>query len=193
MDIPNHGSVCARVEGRSWIVDSSVLSNVPLPLGDELFIADDPVFTAEVEKLETGEHRLWFALPPHSSYFPCRLFIGEVSHTFYRERYELTRDRSPFNDRLYVRRNRPGEMLVLFGNSRFRRTEAGVEKTDLTEAELLRCLREEVGLSENLVEAWAACGALEASFQPPSGPPPPPITGLPPSQRGASTVPVPVQ
>ena len=49
LGVVNHASVKVRADGREWLVDSSQLTNVPLPLDDQVFVHDDPVFPAEVE------------------------------------------------------------------------------------------------------------------------------------------------
>jgi N-hydroxyarylamine O-acetyltransferase len=182
--IRNHASVRVTVDGRDWLVDSSSLTSVPLPLDEAVFVHDDPVFVAEVEKVD-GTHVVWTNTPPKMLYVPCRLQRGSVEHGDYLAGYEASRERSPFNHRLYARRNRPGELLVLVGNMRFSRTRAGLESRSLSREEVCDSLRTDIGLSEVLVDRWVAAGALEASFEPPSGPKPPHPLGLPPSLRGA--------
>jgi hypothetical protein len=116
-------------------------------------------------------------------YVPCRLLGDGVELSFYLESYEKSRERGPFNQRLYARRNLPGELLVLLGNTRFSKTKAGLASRVLSREEVCLSLRTEIGLSAALVDAWVGSGALDASFEPPSGPKPPPITRLPPSKR----------
>lgn len=195
----NHGSVRVRVDGQRWLVDSSLLYNLPLPLDRGVFVGPDPVFAIEVEPVDDGNHLVWADLPPNPEYLPCRLLAGEVTHAYCLERYEASRERSAFNQRLFARRNRSGELLVLFGSSRYSKTAAGLASCVLSRGDLLASLRDEIGISGRMIDAWVGCGGLEASMQPPSGqmPPspgqmPPPITGLPPSRRatGAATGPV---
>ncbi len=130
-----------------------------------------------------GSLILWVDVPPNSGYMPCRLLESEVTHAFYRECYESSRVRSPFNQRLYARRNRPDELLVLVGNQRFSKTRHGLSSRNLSAAELRQTLREDIGLSNRIIEDWVLSGSLEASFDAPSGPKPPPLTGEPPSKR----------
>lgn len=182
LGVSNHGSVKVRIDGREWLVDSSMLTNVPLPLGEGVFSTGDAVFAAEVERVE-GTHLIWFDMPPNTGLLPCRFGDDPATHALFGEGYEASRGRSPFNQRLYARRNLPGELLVLWGNTRFSKTAAGLTSRALSAAELRGALAAEIGLSEELIERWARCGALGASFEPPAGPPPPPITGMPPSRR----------
>lgn len=182
LGIINHASVKVRIDGADWLVDSSALTNEPLPVDGRLFVTADPVFAAEVEPVD-GTHIVWTHTPPNSAYLPCRLLVDPADHVQYASGYEASRTRSPFNQRLYVRRNHPGELVVLIGSTRFIRTAHGLESQDLSPDELRRTLAEQVGLSDTLIAEWVRCGGLAASFEPPSGPKPPPVTGLPPSRR----------
>ena len=182
LGIVNHASVKVALDGRDWVVDSSLLSNVPLPLDREVFIHDDPVFATEVEP-DSSTHVIWSHTPPNSAWLPCRLVEDHVTHAFYLARYEESRVQSPFNRRLYARRNRPGEMVVLLGNTRFSKTAGGVASRDLSPDEVCQALRLDIGLSEEVIDEWVRSGSLADSFQPPSGPRPPPVMRKPPSQR----------
>jgi arylamine N-acetyltransferase len=182
LGIVNHASVKVTIQGRDWLVDSSLLCNVPLPLNHETFVHDDPVFSAEVE-FEDATHVIWSHTPPNSTYLPCRLANGSTSLAGYLAQYEQSRERSPFKQRLYARRNRQGEMVVVVGNTRYSKTAAGVESRDLSRSELCQALHDDIGLSEQIIDEWTRAGCLNASFEPPSGPKPPPVTRKPPSQR----------
>jgi len=178
----NHASVKARVEGGDWLVDSSLLTIEPLPLGPRVFVRDDPVVPAEIEPLD-GTHVLWSHTPSYESYLPCRLLVDPADHAFYLDGYERSRERSPFNQRLYVRRNRPGELLMLVGRTRLSRTARGLASRDLTRDELVAALRDEIGLGAALLDDWVRHGGLDASLEPPAGPKPEPVTKRPPSRR----------
>ena len=180
--IVSHASVKVRVDGNDWLVDSSMLTGVPLPLTDELFISGDPVFAAEVEAVE-GTHLIWVDLPPNPAYLPCRLLVDPATHGFYVHRWEASRDRSPFNQRLYARRNFQGDMLVLNANTRLRKSAGGIDTKELNALEICESLRDEFGISGEMIDEWRKSGALDASFEPPAGPPPAPIAGVPPSRR----------
>jgi N-hydroxyarylamine O-acetyltransferase len=181
----SHASVKVRFGESDWLVDSSMLTNIPLPLGEDTFVSSDPVFSAEVEAVD-GTHVIWTDLPPNATYLPCRLLVDPAEHSFYVERWEASRERSPFNERAYARTNLGGDMLVLSANTRIRKSAGGVETAELTPQQLCESLRDEFGVSGEYVDAWRKCGALEATFQPATTPPPPPITQKRPSQRKAS-------
>lgn len=180
--IVSHGSVTVTIDGNDWLVDTSMLTIAPLPLTRETYFADDPLFAAEVE--HTGEtHIVWSDLPPNPTLIPCRMLVDPATHAFYAERYEASRTRSPFNDRLYAKRNFPDEKLVLIGNSRVSKTADGMTTQALNATQLCESLRDEIGISGTLIEEWKRSGALEASFNPPSGPPLATTTLEPPSRR----------
>jgi quercetin 2,3-dioxygenase len=187
LGIVNHASVRVRLNGDAWLVDSSMLTNAPLPLGRELFVQDDPAVGVEVEPVD-GAHVVWVEFPPSPDYLPCRLFEDPVDHDRYRAGYELSRERGAFNQRLYARRNRPGEVVVLLGNTRFTKSAVGLASRELSPEELTEALRSEIGVSGALHDEWVRSGALDASFEPPNGPKPPPDARKPPSKRRAVSV-----
>jgi N-hydroxyarylamine O-acetyltransferase len=178
----NHASVKVRIEGRDWLVDSSMLLNTPLPLGSGVFAGDDPVWPAEVEERD-GSHVVWWHTPPGTAYLPCRMMMDPAPHQAYLDGYERSRERSPFNQRLYARRNRPGELVILVGRTRYVRNRDGVTSRDLSADELKQSLRTEIGLSWEMIGRWADSGALAASFEAPQASPPPPATSQPPPSK----------
>ena len=179
--ILSHGSTTARLDGSDWLLDSSMLTMNPLPLREELFIASDPLWSAEVEYVD-NTHVIWWETVAAPDYIPCRLLIDDATHDFYIERYEASRDRSPFNERIYVRRNTPDSILVITGNRRFLKTSRGVEASVLSAKQLEEHLVSEAGFSSEVVGTLRECGAIKASMLPPEGPPPP-LSGPRPSRR----------
>ena len=169
LGIINHASVKVTIDSLDWLADSSLLCNVPLPLDHGVFVHDDAVFAAEVE-FTNGTHVVWSHTPPNSTYLPCRLIEERTSHSSYLARYEESRARSPFNQRLYARRNRPGEILVLLGNTRFSKTVDGVESRDLSPDEVCEDLHDDIGLSTATIDEWVRSGGLAASFRAALGP-----------------------
>jgi hypothetical protein len=158
-----------------------MLTMNPLPLGDELFIARDPLWSAEVEYADRT-HVIWWDTVAAPDYIPCRLLMDDATHDFYRERYEASRERSPFNERIYVRRNTADSILVITGNRRFLKNARGVETSVLSAKQLEEHLVSEAGFSSRIVEMLRECGAIEASMLPSDGPPPP-LSGARPSKR----------
>ena len=182
LGIINHGSVKVSINGLDYLADASLLLNVILPLDHRTFIHDDPVFPVESEP--DGESQLvWIMTPPGRDYFYCRIIGDPVEFSLFDERYEASREQSIFNQRLYARRNYPGELIILWGNTRFSKTVKGIERRDLSRDEVCKALGRDIGISDSLINEWVDSGSLNASFEPPSGQPPPPFTGKPPSQR----------
>ncbi len=181
LGVPGHGTIKVRLDGRDWLVDSSMLIMYPIPLGDGVHVDRDPVFGVEVEAV-SGSHLVWFDTPPYEEYFPCRLLLDPVDFAFYAERYEISRTKGPFNHHVSVRFNRGSARTVIQGHAMHRKTAAGLESTDLTREELVHALRHDVGMSAIMVDRFVACGALEAAFEPPLNPPGA-LTGKPPSRR----------
>jgi len=180
--IVSHGSVIVTIDGNDWLVDTSMLTLHPLPLTTETYIADDRLFAAEVEY--TGEtHVVWCDLPPNANLIPCRLLVDPATHAFYSERYEASRSRSPFNERLYARRDSRNEKLVLIGNSRIAKTDEEMTVRELDASQLCESLRDEIGISGALIEEFKRSGAIEASFNPPPKPAVVTTPPEPPSRR----------
>jgi arylamine N-acetyltransferase len=176
--------VKVRAGDRDWLADSSMLLNAPLPLGPGVFVANDPVWPAEVEASD-GTHVVWWHTPPNEQYLPCRILVDPATYREYGEGYERSRERSPFNDRLYARRNRPDALVVLTGQTRHLRTQKGIESRDLTADEVAQSLRDEIGLSGHMIDRWIESGGDgEASARTASPPPPVRPHDVPPSRRG---------
>ncbi len=181
LGVPGHGSVKVRIDDVDWLVDSSMLMMYPIPIGNALHVDRDPLFGVEVEP-DAGTHLVWFDTPPYDEYFPCRLLIDPVDQDFYLERYEISRTKGPFNHHLSVRYNRAGARTVLQGHTRHRKTTGGVQSDALTRDELCAALRDDVGMSAEIVSQWADCGALDAAYEPPATPVAV-LSGKPPSRR----------
>jgi len=182
MGIISHGSVKVAFDGLEYLADAPLLLNVILPLDQRTFINDDLVFPVESEP-DGKSHLVWMLIPPGNDYYYCRMNHNPVGFSLFEERYEATRERSIFNQRLYARHNYPGELILLWGNVRFSKTAKGLERIELSRDEVCKALRTDIGISESLVNDWVASGSLEASFDPPSGSPPPSTILKPPSQR----------
>ena len=179
--IISHGTTKAHIDGADWLIDSSMLTRDPLPLSYDLHIGADPIWGGEVEYTD-GTHIIWWDAVPAPEFIPCRLLPQEVDYNFYLERYEASRTKSPFNQRIYVRRNFPDSVLVITGNRHFVKSSYGVKAILLDETELEERLAAEAGFSGHIIDELRSCGAIEASMIPPDLPPPP-IPGIRPSNR----------
>jgi arylamine N-acetyltransferase len=182
LGIINHGSVKVSINSQDYLADASLLLNVILPLDHSTLIGSDPVYPVELEP-DGESHLVWMLTPPGGDYYYCRLIEDQVEISLFDERYEASREQSIFNQRLYARRNYPGEMIVLWGNTRFSKTIRGVEHRDLSRDEVCKALGTDIGISDNLINEWVDSGSLNSSFEPPSGTKPAPTSRKPPSQR----------
>lgn len=183
LGVPGHGTIKVRIDDLDWLVDSSMLLMYPIPLRDTVHTDRHALFGVEVEPSD-GSHLVWFDTPPYDEYFPCRLLLDPVDLPFYQERYEISRTRGPFNHHVSVRYNRGDARTVIQGGMKHRKTAAGLTSTALTPDALSTALRDEVGMSSEMVARFEACGARDAAFEP-AQLPPAPLTGRPPSRRGA--------
>jgi arylamine N-acetyltransferase len=184
--VPNHGTTIVELAGEEWLVDSSMLTRVPLPLartGREREGAySTPAPGVEIETSVDGDI-VWFDAPPHARLFPCRLLQRDVPRTFHLAAYERSRASSPFNEYLYARRSVPGGTLLLRGASRFVRVSGQTTVTTLDAPALRASLETEFDMSRALVDRWAASGALDACYAPVMGPATAPFDRPSPSAR----------
>jgi len=182
----NHGTVIVRLGGREWLVDSSRHTDVPMLLDRGGFLNDDAAFFAEIEyeerDNEAGTYILWVATPREGSYMPCRIFPAEVPYEYFVERFEATRERSPFNSRLYVGRNREREKVIVIGNMRHVVSARGIESRELSREEFTGVLQADFQLSESVLQRWGAAGGLDLAFGEYTGPSFPPQERKPPSR-----------
>lgn len=156
---PTHGTTVVTIEGADHLVDSSMLTDTPLPLlADATTAIEDPVFGATAEPVAEG-WRFAFSLSFAPSTIPCRTMSpGAVDHPFFRQRYEVARSVSPFNGHVTARRNHEGTVRTLGGGSRFVRSAEGIDEQALTAEETGASLVTEYSMSEpivtTLLEVW---------------------------------------
>ena len=183
LGIINHGTIKIHLDGHDWLVDSSMLTNEPLPLNGELFIGD-PSVGVEVEPLP-DTYLVWIDFVPLPNFVPCRLHIDPVETPFYHERYEIfSREQSPFNQKLYIRSSGPAGPSVLFGNTKFSRSVDGsVVVREFTPEQLCDYMTEEARISHSLVKRWVESGSLASTFDPANAGSAPEVTGIRPSLR----------
>lgn len=177
----NHGSVVVQHEERRWLVDTSMLTHVPLPLGYPLWQGAHPVHDQEVEA-DGDAHVVWSHFAP-TGFLPCRVFPGVLSWAQCRQHYEASRAASPFNRRVYARRVLADEVRVLSGTHYYVRDKSGLACTSLSADEVLACLQEVFGVSQTLRDAWVACGGATLNQELLTTAEPPPVVGVRPSQR----------
>ena len=187
-DLPdmNHGSVKVRIDGTDWLVDSSMLTGEPLPLTGHLAINTQGPVRTEVEPRKNG-YLIWTDFPPLPEFIPCGLRDDPVELSFYHERYERSREFSPFNERLYFRKVTPDGLVVILGHTMFRRVGDDLEVRELSADELLTTLHDIGGVTERFITEWADAGGLEVSMNESAKGPEMPDLGPRPSRRNAKT------
>jgi N-hydroxyarylamine O-acetyltransferase len=147
--IHTHGTTLVRLDGTDYWVDSSMLTNVPLPLiPDEETRIDDPVGPVRAEPVE-DLWRVWWTTVTAEE-IGCLLLDDDVSAEHYAARYEASREMSPFNAALYTTRNDDHARVSLLADTRFERTAAGIT-AEPTGDDRDRILVEEFGYSEEIV------------------------------------------
>lgn len=177
MSQANHGTIVVHLEGRDYLVDSSMLLNRAVPFAPgEPAIDDDPLKPVEYETVD-GVVRFWFEYLQIRGWgsLPCRLLRRDVAESVFRESYEPSRTVGPFNNLLFGTRNFPDRIVTLHGRWEMIRSVDGTVTTTEHDAGSLRvALTASLGLAPAFVDRWAASGALDASLvdtPPPQGPP----------------------
>ena len=179
----NHGSIAVQCDGRRWLIDTSIMYNEPIPIDAETTSRTTGAFPVEIEATAEGGHLLWVDVPPGPGFTCCRLRSQPAMHAEFLAHYETSRTRSPFNTRLYARRNRADELILLSGRTRHAKTATGVTSRELSPGELVLSLRDEIGIDQGVIDEWIRAGGLASSCRPQRVEPPPIASGVPPSQR----------
>jgi hypothetical protein len=155
---PSHGTTIVTIETdlgrRQHLVDTSMLTSVPLPLDPTADTAiRHPVFASQAQVVPEG-WRFEFPLVNAVGTLPCRtLSPAAVGLPFFLERYEISRAWSPFNEQVSTRQSTAAGTLVSYGGGRrYERTAGGVTDTELRGDALRVALVEEAGMSEQIVE-----------------------------------------
>ncbi len=145
--IHTHGTVLVRLDGVDHWVDSSMLTEVVLPLvpGEETR-HDHPVSPLRAEPVD-DLWRVWWTSAANGSDIGCLLLDRDVTAEHYLARYEASRDMSPFNTSLHSTRNIDGARITLAGGQRFERRAEGITSAPLGD-DRDRVLIEEFGYSE---------------------------------------------
>ncbi|MBY0548281.1 MAG: arylamine N-acetyltransferase [Candidatus Obscuribacterales bacterium] len=148
---PNHGTVVVSLDDTSYIVDASILHNVPLPL-----LADGKsaasAFGAELHQRDSQWYIWWH--PTHLDHkIDCRIDLLEVPREEYHVRHEQSRGWSPFNYELRVRKLRNGlamgvatdHIIEITTNDEFK-------SVAVSASERKKILVEQFGYSSEIVE-----------------------------------------
>ena len=148
---PNHGTSIVTLEGLRYIVDGSMLTELPLLIQEGVFLGKGhPASKIRFERNEDLWHLLWH--PPHRiEGLWCRVEQLDVTTPDFDAYHELTRTNSLFNSALYIRMNQPEEIAsVAFGERVTLRLDGQAHKAPLPESCRVRVLIEEFGISEEM-------------------------------------------
>lgn len=148
---PNHATVVVACEGKSYIVDASILHGEPLEMSESTPAAiTHPAWGASFSAVDGQRIIHW--RPIHMPQgLNCRIDKLDVSADIYRDFHERTRAWSPFNYQLYARANRNGTVVgTAFGQRiEFDATGNALQR-GLEAHERLRFLVEDLGISEEI-------------------------------------------
>jgi N-hydroxyarylamine O-acetyltransferase len=150
--MPTHAMTIVTIDGLEWLADSSMLTDDPVPLArDRPTALDHPVFPTTATPVAEG----WLVAFPASyslDSIPCRTISpSAVIYDFCVERYEASRQDSPFNDQVVARRNDPVGVTSLRGDAASRRTADGVSTRTVDDAGAAALLVDGLGMSEEIV------------------------------------------
>lgn len=146
----NHGTTVVALDGVDWMVDSSVLSDAPLPLvdGRPAEVAHGG-YVVRAEPDPDG----WLVHFPSAEEgvrVPCRLH-HPIDRAATREANERSREASPFNETLTARTNDADGVWVVRGRMLTRVTATERRTRELSDAEMDEFLVDGLGYTPQLV------------------------------------------
>ncbi len=149
---PNHGTVCAMIDGARYLVDCSILHGEPLLLSDDAETQVAHAVWGVRCAPRAGRWSVRWRPLQQMDGLDCRLESFGAPHHEYVERYEKTRAWSPFNYQITVRLNRGARVTGLaFGLAVTLGPNDEVERRPVDHEERVRILIEEIGLSAEIV------------------------------------------
>ncbi|PDY73494.1 arylamine N-acetyltransferase [Bacillus cereus] len=153
---PSHGTVIVTIEDQQYLVYGILMIEDIVPLSQERPSIGGPLpFTI---KIYPNFNDLWdivFRTGHSEKELTCRLEIDNVEFSYLQERWENTRNYSPFNNSLFIRKNIGKKAVTLSRNKLFHLNEDGnitVEEI-VTNLEKKRILINIFDLSEEIVNA----------------------------------------
>jgi N-hydroxyarylamine O-acetyltransferase len=161
--IHTHGTVLARVDGELLWVDSSMLTDEPVPLvrGGATRL-DHPLRPVRVEPVDDLWRVHWIS-GARPGEMGCLLLDPDVGGDHYSARYEWSRGMSPFNTGVFATRNRSDDVLSVGMGRRIVLDRTGSSASEpLTEPGRRAVLIDEFGYSEEIVDALPADEPMDA-------------------------------
>jgi len=155
--IHTHGTILARVDDEVLWVDSSMLTDAPVPLvrGEPTELAH-PLRPVRVEPVDDLWRVHWIQSARPDS-MGCLLLDEDVDGAHYSARYEWSRGWSPFNTSLFATTNRADHVVSLAVGRRFVLDTGGLRDQGLLDGDARRqALVEEFGYSEEVADLLPA-------------------------------------
>jgi arylamine N-acetyltransferase len=149
-----HGTVLVNIAGERWWVDSSMLTDEPVPLRQGVSTAlAHPLRPVRIDPVD-DRWRVHWKPANGGPTMGCLLLDDDVNEDHYSERYEWSRGPSPFNGAVHATTNRSDRALTIRAD-RYTVLDAGgahhSEQLDLDARAAL--LVDEFGYSEEVVAA----------------------------------------
>lgn len=149
---PNHGTVTVHCGEKQFLVDASMLHSTPLSLTPNQHSAIvHPAWGLTCSPLDQRWSIRWRPLHlPNGC--TCRIEAFSVTRDSFRQLNEASRERSPFNDALYIRLNAEESVIGISGGLSVDFPPSGkVVKKLLTHENRLKLLVEKMGISEEIL------------------------------------------
>jgi N-hydroxyarylamine O-acetyltransferase len=152
--IHSHGTVLATVDGERLWVDSSMLTDAPVPLvPGAASVLDHPLRPVRVEPVD-GLWRVHWITGTRPGEMGCLLLDDDVDGAHYSARYEWSRQMSPFNTSLYATVNRSDHVLSIGLGRRIVLDADGLHVSERLDDDTRRqVLVDEFGYSSEIVSA----------------------------------------
>lgn len=156
-DRPTHGSTVVSIDGNKYCVDTSILSEEPIPLLEgETASTTTPLLETTSEPVE-DTWKIWW-MPGHSRDRMAMQFTGPgaapvVDLDYFIHRSEVSRSSSLFNQAVYIRKNMDGCVRTIGRGKYVKLDLPGVLTVEeLDDDQFRTVLIDTFGLSEEIVE-----------------------------------------
>jgi N-hydroxyarylamine O-acetyltransferase len=150
--VQSHGTLLVTTGDDLWWVDSSMLTEEPVPLrrGEQTAL-DQVLRPVRVEPVGDLWRVHWFT-PGNADTMGCLLLDDDVTPEHCRERYEWSRGVSPFNMSLYTNRGREQAVDEFVGGEYVVRDPDGVHRRAVAPEERDELLRKVFGYSQAILD-----------------------------------------
>lgn len=149
---PNHGTVVVQWAGRRFLVDASMLHSTPLLLSRaEPSAIDHPAWGLRCSP-QGGQWTIRWRPLHMPDGCDCRLEQFSVPRDTFRQLNEASRQRSIFNNSMYIRLNIGDHVIGISGKMGVYFTSSGaVARSLLTDEDRNKMLIEKMGISEEII------------------------------------------